>query len=232
METMGLLGGMSWESTAGYYRLINQAIRQRLGGLHSAKLVMHSVDFHEIEQLQAKGDWDEAGRQLALAARSVEAAGADFIILCTNTMHKVAPAIEAAVSIPLLHIVEPTAAAIREAGIKKVGLLGTRFTMEQPFYKGRLSERHGIEVLTPDDADREVVHRIIYQELCLGQVKDDSREAYRRIIKQLVADGAEGIIFGCTEISMLVGAADSPVPTFDTTELHALAAADAAIRYR
>jgi len=229
MKTIGLIGGMSWESTLGYYKLINEAVRQRLGGLHSARLVLYSVDFHDIERLQHAGDWDAAGELLADAARSLAAAGADFIVLCTNTMHKVAPAIESAARIPLLHIADPTAAEIVRAGHAKVGLLGTRFTMEQAFYRERLHERHGLEVIVPDAADRDTVHRIIYDELCLGEVRPESREAYRRIMRDLVARGAQAIILGCTEISLLVGAADADVPLFDTTALHAEAAVDAAI---
>ena len=224
MKTIGLLGGMSWESTLPYYRLINEQVKTRLGGLHSARLVLYSVDFHDIEQLQHAGRWDEAGVILAAAAQSLELAGADFLVLCTNTMHKVAPAIEAAVRIPFLHIADATAAAIRRAGVKKVGLLATRFTMEQDFYTGRLIQRHGIDVLVPDATDRAVVHRIIYDELCLGTVRDTSRERCREVIARLVARGAEAIVLGCTEIMLLVSAADSPVPVFDTTAIHAASA--------
>lgn len=228
MKTMGLIGGMSWESTAGYYRLVNEGVKRRLGGLHSARLVLHSVDFDAIERLQHAGDWDAAGATLAEAAQSLERAGADFLVLCTNTMHKVAAAIEAAVAIPLLHIADPTAAAIKAAGVARVGLLGTRFTMEQAFYHERL-RAHGLDVLVPGEAARERVHRVIYDELCLGIVRDDSRAAYRDIMRELVADGAEAIILGCTEIALLVGAADATVPLFDTTALHAQAAVDAAL---
>lgn len=229
MKTIGLLGGMSWESTALYYREINEAVKERLGGLHSARLVLVSLDFHEVERLQHAGDWEAAGRMLAGAARSLEAAGADFVVLCTNTMHKVADAIEAAVRIPLLHIADPTAEEIRRAGLSRVGLLGTRFTMEQEFYKERLRIRHGIDVLVPGEADRAIVHRVIYDELCVGRVVDASRAEYRRIIAELVAGGAEAVILGCTEITMLVGPSDSPVPVFDTTALHASAAASLAV---
>lgn len=225
MKTIGLLGGMSWESTVPYYRQINEAVKVRLGGLHSAKVVLYSVDFAEIERLQHRGDWDAAGAMLADAAQALERAGADFIVLCTNTMHKVAPAIEAAMAIPLLHIADPTAAEIRKAGVSRIGLLGTRFTMEQDFYRGRLAERHGLEVLVPDQADRDVVHRVIYEELCLGRVEDASRRAYRDVMRRLVERGAKGIILGCTEISMLVGEGDASVPLFDTTAIHAAAAA-------
>ncbi|MCJ1885330.1 aspartate/glutamate racemase family protein [Pseudomonas sp. LA21] len=229
MKTIGLIGGMSWESTIPYYRQINQTIKERLGGLHSAKIVLYSVDFHEIERLQHAGDWDAAGRLLAEAARSLRAAGADFLVLCTNTMHKVAPAIDAAVDIPLLHIADPTAEAIRAVGLTRVGLLGTRFTMEQAFYKDRLQEKYDLQVLTPSDEERQVVHRIIYEELCLGQFLDESRDAYRRIIASLVARGAQAVILGCTEISLLVGPQDASVPLFDTTAIHALQAAEWAL---
>ena len=229
MKTIGLIGGMSWESTVPYYRQINQAVKQRLGGLHSAKIILYSVDFHEIERLQHAGDWDAAGARMADAAQALERAGADFLVLCTNTMHKVAAAIEAAAAIPLFHIADPTADEIKQAGLSKIGLLGTRFTMEQAFYKDRLQERHGLQILTPGPEDREVVHRIIYDELCLGQVTEASRAEYRRVIASLVAQGAQAIILGCTEISLLIGAADSPVPLFDTTSIHARKAADWAL---
>jgi aspartate racemase len=229
MRTLGLLGGMSWESTVPYYRTINEAVRERLGGLHSAQLVLFSVDFEDIERLQRCGDWNTAGQRLAQAARAVEAAGAELLVLCTNTMHKVAPAIEQAVDIPLLHIADPTGDAIRAAGFSTVGLLGTRFTMEQDFYRDRLRERHGIDVLLPSPADRELVHRVIYEELCLGQVRDDSRAAYRRVMADLQRRGAQAIILGCTEITLLVSAQDAQVPLFDTTALHARAAAEWAI---
>lgn len=221
---------MSWESTVPYYRQINETIKQQLGGLHSAKVVLYSVDFHEVERLQHAGDWDAAGVMMADAARALQAAGADFIVLCTNTMHKVAPAIEAAVSIPLFHIADPTARAIKQAGMHKIGLLGTRFTMEQPFYKDRLRELHGLDVVVPELADRDIVHRIIYEELCLGRVIDSSRDEYRRIIAALVEQGAQGIILGCTEISLLVAQQDASVPLFDTTSIHAQSAALWAIK--
>ena len=225
MKTIGLIGGMSWESTVPYYRIVNEAVRDTLGGLHSAKIVLYSVDFDEIEQLQRTGDWDEAGAVLASAAVALEGAGAELLVLCTNTMHKVAPAIESAVGIPLLHIADPTAAAIKAAGLTRVGLLGTRFTMEQEFYRDRLSALHGIDVLIPGEGDRAVVHNAIYDELCLGVVNDASRAEYRAIIDRLVAAGAQAIILGCTEIGLLVGPSDSAVPLFDTTDLHARAAA-------
>ena len=229
MKTIGLIGGMSWESTLPYYRHVNEAVKAELGGLHSARLVLYSVDFHEIEQLQRSGEWDRAGALLGEAAAALERAGADFLVLCTNTMHKVADGIERAVAIPLLHIADPTAAAIREAGLRRVGLLGTRFTMEQPFYRERLENHHGIEVLVPDEADRDLAHRVIYDELCLGQVREASRQAYRQVIERLVERGAEAVILGCTEIGLLVDDADACVPLFDTTLLHARAAAKAAL---
>jgi aspartate racemase len=229
MKTLGLLGGMSWESTVPYYRTINETVRERLGGLHSATLVLFSVDFEEIERLQRGGDWGTAGQRLGQAARAVEAAGAELLVLCTNTMHKVAPAIEQVVRIPLLHIADPTGAAIRAAGFSTVGLLGTRFTMEQDFYRDRLRECHGIEVLVPPPADRDLVHRVIYEELCLGQVRDESRAVYRQVMADLARRGAQAIILGCTEITLLVSAQDAQVPLFDTTALHARAAAEWAI---
>ena len=229
MKTIGLLGGMSWESTIPYYRQINQAVKSRLGGLHSAKIVLYSVDFAEIERLQHQGDWEAAGSVLANAAQALEHAGADFIVLCTNTMHKVAAAIEVAVAIPLLHIADPTAAEIRKVGLSRIGLLGTSFTMEQDFYRGRLAEQHGIEMFVPDQDDRDLVHRVIYEELCLGRVEDASRRAYRDVMRRLVERGAQGIILGCTEISLLVGERDASVPLFDTTAIHAVAAADWAL---
>lgn len=221
MKTLGLIGGMSWESTIPYYRIINETVRERLGGLYSARLILYSVDFHDIERLQQAGAWDEAGQILADAARALEAAGAEGLALCTNTMHKVAAAIEAAVTIPLLHIADPTAAAVKQAGIRTVGLLGTRFTMEQEFYRGRLMARHGLTVIIPDPADREIVHRVIYEELCQGEIRAESRAQYREIMQGLINAGAEGIILGCTEIALLVRPEDAPVPIFDTTRLHA-----------
>jgi aspartate racemase len=228
VRTIGLIGGMSWESTAEYYRLANTVVAQRLGGLHSARLLLASVDFAEIEQMQRAGDWERAGRVLAEAARSVQAGGADLLLLCTNTMHVVADAVAAAVEIPLLHIGDVTAAAVRAAGLTTVGLLGTGFTMEQAFYRDRLAG-HGLDVLVPDAADRALVHRVIYEELCLGIVRDESRAAYRGVIDRLVAAGAAGIVLGCTEIELLIGAQDSPVPVFPTTRLHVEAAVDRAL---
>ena len=228
MKTIGLLGGMSWESTALYYRLINEIVSRRLGGLHSARIALVSVDFQEIEALQEAGDWDGIGAALAQAARTVEAAGADFLVICTNTMHKVAPRIQDAIGIPLLHIADATARRIKAAGMKTIGLLGTRFTMEESFYRGRLSEIHGIEVLVPPAPDRELVHRVIYDELCLGRVEGASRAELLRIIDDLRNHGAQGVIEGCTEICMLVEQAHTDVLLFDTTIIHAEAAVAAA----
>lgn len=228
MKVIGLIGGMSWESSAEYYRLLNELTRDRLGGLHSARCVLWSVDFAEIERLQVAGEWDRAGAVLADAARSLEAAGAELVLICTNTMHKVADQVAAAVDIPLLHLADATADAVRAAGLRRIGLLGTAFTMEQSFYRDRLAS-HGLEVIVPDAPGRAVVHRVIYEELCLGVVREESRAAYRSVIGELVAQGAEGVILGCTEIELLVSAADSPVPVFATTRLHAEAAVKAAL---
>ncbi len=229
MKTIGLLGGMSWESTALYYRWINEGVRERLGGLHSAQIALLSVDFQPIEELQHAGEWDTAGAALARAAQQVEAAGADFLLLCTNTMHKVAPQIETAIRIPFLHIADATAARIKQRGMSTVGLLGTKFTMQQPFYAGRLAEKHGLRVLTPPPADQEIVHRVIYEELVLGVVRDESRAEFLRIMANLHARGAEGIIEGCTEIVMLVQQRHTPIPLFDTTAIHAQAAVEMAL---
>lgn len=229
MKTIGLIGGMSWESTVPYYRQINETIKDRLGGLHSAKVILYSVDFHEIERLQHAGDWETAGAVLANAARALQTAGSDFLVLCTNTMHKVAPSIEAAVTIPLLHIADPTAIEISRAGHSTVGLLGTRFTMEQPFYRDRLRERHGLDVVVPNSEDRSIVHDVIYQELCRGIVLPKSRTEFQRVMARLVSQGAQAIILGCTEISLLVSQRDSQVPLFDTTAIHARAAAEEAL---
>lgn len=230
MKTIGLIGGMSWESSSEYYRIINEEIKKRLGGLHSAKSVMVSVDFAEIETLQREGRWDEAGRVLTRAAQDLERGGADLLVLCTNTMHKVADQMQAGLRIPMLHIADATAERIRAAGLTKVGLLGTRFTMEQDFYKGRLAAKHGLEVLTPDEAGRELVHCVIYDELCLGLIRDESREAYKRIMAGLVGRGAQGIILGCTEIELLVHDGDASVPLFPTTRIHAEAAVEYALK--
>lgn len=220
MKTIGLLGGMSWESTQSYYRAINEAVREQLGGLHSAKIVLYSVDFAEIEALQVQGDWETAGQLLATAASAVERAGADFLVICTNTMHKVVPAIAAGISMPILHIADATADELMAQGVKKVGLLGTRFTMEQAFYKDRLIAR-GIAVVVPDQADRDHVNRVIYEELCLGAIRADSRALYLDIIHRLQLQGAEAVILGCTEIALLVQPSDTPVALFDTTAIHA-----------
>ncbi len=229
MKTIGLIGGMSWESSLEYYRLINEATKLRLGGLHSARCVLYSVDFAEIEELQRSGRWPEAAQALAGAAQSVEAAGADFLVMCTNTMHRVAEEVERAVGIPLLHIADATAAVIRAAGVTTVGLLGTRYTMEQEFYRGRLVEQHRLRVITPDEPDCTTVHDVIYQELVLGRIYAESKEAYRRIIDELISKGAEGVILGCTEIGLLVTQDDVPIPVFDTTRIHAEQAVGSAL---
>ncbi len=224
MKIIGLIGGMSWESTAHYYSQINELVKQQCGGLHSARIVLYSVDFHDIESLLRAGKWDEIGAVLGNAAQALEKAGAEFLLLCTNTMHKVVPTIEAAVKIPLLHIADPTAEAIKQAGIRTIGLLGTRFTMEQDFYRDHLALQHGLQVLVPNETECEIVNDVIFNELCLGEIKDSSRNEYRKIIAGLIERGAEGIILGCTEIAMLIAPADSPVPVFDTTNLHAMSA--------
>ncbi|RNM14059.1 aspartate/glutamate racemase family protein [Nocardioides pocheonensis] len=228
MKTIGLLGGMSWESSALYYRLINEGVRDRAGGFHSAPLVMSSVDFAVIEEMQGRAAWDEAGTLLAREASALEGAGAECIVLCTNTMHKVADAITAAISVPLVHVVDVTAEAISAAGLTTVALLGTRFTMEEPFYAERMAA-HGIEVMAPDAEERRLVNDVIYGELVRGVLRDESRTAYRTVIANLVDRGAQGVILGCTEIELLVGPADSPVPCFPTTRLHAAAAVDFAL---
>ena len=229
MKTIGLIGGMSWESTLEYYRLINERIKEMLGGFHSAEIALRSIDFAEIEDMQTRGDWDAAAARLVRAAVELERGGADFALLCTNTMHKVFDAIQAGVRIPLIHIADVTGREIRARGLTRIGLLGTKFTMEQDFYKGKLEKDYGIEVLVPDPGEREDVHRIIYQELCMGVVKGASRDIYAAIIRRLQARGAQGIVLGCTEIPLLVKQEDVPIPVFDTTALHARAAADAAL---
>ena len=229
MKTIGLIGGMSWESSIEYYRIINETVKARLGGLHSARSIMYSVDFAEIEALQHQGRWDKATEMMIDAARRVERGGADFVIICTNTMHRMADQVQAQIRIPLLHIADATAASIRARGMKRIGLLGTRFTMEEEFYKGRLVDKHGLDVIIPADAEREIVHRVIYDELVLGQIRPASQEQYVRIMARLAAQGAEGIILGCTEIGLLVGDQDSPVPLFDTTRIHAVAAVEYAL---
>ena len=228
MRTLGLIGGMSWESTLPYYRLVNERVRERLGGLHSAKLLLYSVDFAEVEAMQRRGDWDAAGALMVDVAQRLQRAGAQAIVICTNTMHLLAPRVEAEVALPLLHIADAAADAVVGLGIKRIALLGTRFTMEQPFYRERLEAR-GLDVLVPGDDERADVHRIIYDELCRGAVRDASRDRYREVIAALVARGAQGVVLGCTEIGLLVGDADADVPLFDTTELHARAAADWAL---
>jgi aspartate racemase len=228
MKTIGLIGGMSWESSSEYYRIINEEVKQRLGGLHSAKCVLYSVDFEAIEICQRNGEWEKTAQILTDAARSLEAAGADFIVICTNTMHKVADKIQAGIHIPLLHIADITAQEVLSKGIKTIGLLGTRYTMEQDFYKSRL-ETQGIKALIPKETDRVIVNSIIYNELCLGQIIDESRVRYKRIIEDLIEQGADGIILGCTEIGLLVKPEDSNVPLFDTTLIHARGAVDYAL---
>ncbi|HNV03449.1 MAG TPA: aspartate/glutamate racemase family protein [Vicinamibacterales bacterium] len=229
MRTIGLIGGMSWESTVPYYQIINRVVGARLGGLHSAKIVLYSVEFAEIEAMQREGRWEDSGQVLAGAARAVWRAGADFIVLCTNTMHKVAPQIEAAVDVPLLHIADATAARVKAAGVRRVGLLGTRFTMEQDFYRGRLEARHALTVLTPPDEARALVHGVIYGELCIGRLRPESREGFRQVVDELVGRGAEGVILGCTEIGLLLRPEDAAVPLWDTASIHAEAAADYAL---
>jgi aspartate racemase len=230
MKVIGLIGGMSWESSLEYYRIINETTKAQLGGLHSAHCVLYSVDFAEIEALQHQERWPEAAKILIAAAHSLEAAGADFLVLCTNTMHKLAAEIQSGVKIPLLHIADATAELIVAAGIRQVGLLGTRFTMEQAFYKQRLIERYGLEVLIPPEPERAVVHRVIYEELCLGIIRSESRSHYLQIMEHLVQAGAEGIILGCTEIELLIQSGDGRVPLFATTRIHAEAAVAHALR--
>jgi aspartate racemase len=229
MKTIGLIGGMSWESSAEYYRILNQGVRDRLGPTASARCVLWSFDFSEIERLQHQRDWSGLTDRMTDAARRLETAGADLLVICTNTMHRMADAVQASVSIPLLHIADPTAERIKAAGLRRIGLLGTAFTMEQDFYKGRLGDMHGLDVLVPGEADRAAVHRIIYEELVAGVVNPVSRVTYRDVIARLVARGAEGVVLGCTEIMLLVKPEDSAVPLFDTTALHAQAAVDRAL---
>jgi len=229
MKIIGMIGGMSWESSLEYYRLINETVRERLGGLHSAKSIMYSVDFAEIEALQHAGKWDQATALMIEAARHVEKGGADFVIICTNTMHKMADAVEQSISIPLLHIADAAAQKIVHAGMKKVGLLGTKFTMEEDFYRTRLIERYGLDVIIPDEISRQDVHQIIYDELCLGRIEPASRKRYQAIIDELESEGAQGIILGCTEIGLLINEKDCSLPLFDTTAIHAVAAVEYAI---
>ncbi|MBN1401029.1 MAG: aspartate/glutamate racemase family protein [Anaerolineae bacterium] len=229
MKTIGLIGGMSWESSIEYYRLINEGARRRLGGLHSARSVMVSLDFAELEVLQRSGRWDEAGDMLVGGARQVEAAGADMLLICSNTMHCVAPQVEAAIHVPLLHIADATAQRIADHGLECIGLLGTRFTMEEGFYRGRLVERHGLQVLIPPEPARAGIHRVIYEELVVGRIEPSSKAAYLEVMDDLVARGAQGIILGCTEIGLLVSQEDTSVPVFDTTRIHAEAAVELAL---
>jgi aspartate racemase len=228
MKTIGLIGGMSWESSVEYYRLINEEVKNKLGGLHSAKCILYSVDFDEIERYQAEGDWEKAGNLLGDVAYSLEKAGADFIVICTNTMHKVIEFIEAKISLPILHIADATATQIQKSGIKTVGLLGTKYTMEQDFYKSRI-ESKGIKILVPNIEDRDVVNKVIFEELCLGEFKQSSREYYLKVIRSLIDNGAEGIILGCTEIGLLVKPGDSEVLLFDTTLIHAIESVNRAL---
>ncbi|MBN3492351.1 aspartate/glutamate racemase family protein [Vibrio neptunius] len=230
MKTIGIIGGMSWESTASYYKLINQSVKREKGGLHSAKLILNSVDFAEIEALQHKGDWDKTAVILSEAAQSLEKAGADFLIIATNTMHKVASQVEAAVSIPLLHIADATGQRLVEQGISTVGLLGTAFTMEQAFYKQRLTDKFGIDVIVPNGVQRRLVHDVIYDELCLGDVNARSKQDFKTIIEDLSTEGAQGVILGCTEIGLLISEQDTDIPLFDTTEIHAYVAVNEALK--
>ena len=229
MKTIGLIGGMSWESSIEYYRIINETAKQKLGGLHSAKSLMVTVDFAEIEKLQHEGRWDEAGGILVKCAQDLERGGADFIVLCTNTMHKLADQIIANTSVPFLHIADATAEKVIAAGIQKIGLIGTRFTMEQEFYKGRLTQNFGLDVLVPGEADRTIIHRVIYEELVLGKIIESSREEYKRIMNSLITQGAQGIISGCTEIELLIQQDDCTVPLFPTSAIHAIAAVEKAL---
>jgi aspartate racemase len=229
VKTIGLIGGMSWESSVEYYRIVNEIAKAKLGGLHSAKSIMVSVDFAEIETLQHQGRWQEAAQVLIGAAESLESGGADFIVLCTNTMHKVADDVQAHTRIPILHIADATAQRIKESGINKIGLLGTRFTMEEDFYKGRLIQKYGLDVMIPNAQEREIVHRVIYDELVIGEIRQDSKERYLDIIERLVQGGAEGVILGCTEIGLLIHDGDCRVPLFDTTRIHAIAAVEYAL---
>lgn len=230
MKTIGLIGGMSWESSLEYYRIINEKVKKELGGLHSAKSLMYSVDFEQIKLLQHEGKWDDLTKIMIAAAKNLEKAGADMVLICTNTMHKMANEVQDNIKLPLLHIVDATAQSIKKQNLKKIGLLGTKFTMEQEFYKNRLSEKHGLEVVIPNDSDRDLVHKIIYNELCLGNIKNTSKNEYIRIIDNLVKQGAEGIILGCTEIPLLIKQEDVSVPIFDTTTIHAESAVLEAIK--
>lgn len=229
MKVIGLIGGMSWESSVEYYRIINEEVKRRLGGLHSAKCLLYSVDFHEIERYQSEGAWEKAGEVLGNAARSLEKGGAEFIVICTNTMHKVIGDIQSKIKVPLLHIADATAVQIKEKGINSVGLLGTRYTMEQDFYKSRL-KFNGIQVIVPNDNEREIVNKVIYDELCLGKIHQESRDYYKKVIQGLIESGAKGIILGCTEIGLLVKPEDCDVPLFDTTYIHAFEAVNMSLK--
>lgn len=230
MKVIGLIGGMSWESSAEYYRVINEEVKRHLGGLHSGRILMYSVDFHKIEELQHEGRWEEATELMIDAAKRVEKGGADFLLICTNTMHKMAPDVQKQVNIPLLHIADATGEQVKGLGIQKVGLLGTKYTMEQDFYKGRLVSQHGLDVVVPEEGDRNIIHKVIYEELCLGVILDKSKKEFSRIINDLAKQHAEGIILGCTEISLLIKQADSVLPLFDTTEIHAQKAVEFALK--
>ncbi|MCK4264440.1 MAG: aspartate/glutamate racemase family protein [Candidatus Aminicenantes bacterium] len=230
MKTIGLIGGMSWESSLEYYRIINETVKEKLGGFHSAKCLMYSVDFEEVEKLQRHGKWDEATALMIDAAQRVKKGGADFVVICTNTMHKMAEEVQSSINIPLLHIADVTAERIKAQGLKKVGLLGTKFTMEEDFYKGRLIKKHGLEVMIPDDEEREAINNILYNELCMGEIKKISKDKFKKIIDNLVLKGAEGIILGCTEIPLLIDKEDYEIPLFDTTRIHAEAAVEYALQ--
>jgi aspartate racemase len=230
MKTIGMIGGMSWESSLEYYRIMNQAVKEKLGGFHSAPCILYSVDFEEVEKLQHQGDWESLNRLMIEAAQRVKKAGADFLVICTNTMHKMADEVQRAIQIPLLHIADVTAGAVKADGQSRVGLLGTKFTMEQDFYKGRLQKIHGIDVLIPEDKERQVIHDILYNELCLGEIKELSKGKFQSIIQNLVERGAQGVILGCTEIPLIVSQEDYEIPLYDTTSLHAKAAVDFALQ--
>ncbi|MFX1445033.1 MAG: aspartate/glutamate racemase family protein [Promethearchaeota archaeon] len=230
MKVIGLLGGMSWESSLEYYRIINEIVKQRLGGLHSAKCILYSVDFEEIEILQKEGKWDKLTKIMIESAQNLENAGAEMVLICTNTMHKMANEVQNAIQIPLLHIADATAEKVREKNLKKVGLLGTKYTMEQDFYKGRIKEKYNIDVIIPNPDDREILHAVIYNELCLGQINEDSRDKCKKIIENLINNGAEGVILGCTEIPLLINQKDFAIPIFDTTLIHCVAAVEYALR--
>ena len=230
MKTIGMIGGMSWESSLEYYRIMNQAVKEKLGGFHSAQCILYSVDFDDVEKLQHQGDWESLTRLMIEAAQRVKKAGADFLVICTNTMHKMADEVQRAIQIPLLHIADVTAGAVKANRQSRVGLLGTKFTMEQDFYKGRLKEMHGLDVLIPEDKERQVIHDILYNELCLGEIKELSREKFQSIIQNLVKRGAQGVILGCTEIPLIVRQEDYEIPLYDTTALHAQAAVDFALQ--